>query len=468
MRMNIIKYIVLALVLFSPIISLSQSLPESYLDIYAINTKGIKEKLVKVQVEDFIRTRQFPLLNYIFFDENSTYLTKYKLFSSQTEREISNFDPNKRFLSSEVDEVYNSIIDIYGFRLTQHPEEKIELRGYVSEKEKKSGMPGISTAESRAKQIKKYLTGVWGIGEDRITITTDSDNLPEKLSSSKISPQFADEENQRVEIISDFKISQPLIVMDTTIRSNPPMVRFSYNIDKDEEAVSSYLYVRHGRELMFQKKKPGLLVGYSDWRISKKNSYSMRKYGSLLYNLEIIDSIKNKKRIQPAPKIEYVKTTIAEKIEKKINDKTFKRYNLILFDFNSSEMGSYNQKILEKIKEDIGSSIDYKLYVSGFTDTLGSEDYNLKISESRASNVKEELVKLGIEEERITVIANGETKLPYVHTEIPELRNVTAGDRYLDDENIDSRTFEEIFRIFAESPAGRFYSRTVVIEVEIN
>lgn len=446
---------------------ISKSETKVDLEVIAINTKGMEEKLVKLQIEEFIRTRQFPLLNYIFFDQNSYYLNNYNLFKSKTEREISDFNPQLRFFNSEINEVYENVIDVIAFRLKNNPDESIELIGYVSETEFKSETVSQDLAVLRATEIKKYLTDVWEIDGNRISINTSSNKLPLKPSNSRFSKDKNDEENQRVEIISNFNILKPLQIMDTTIRSNPPFIKFIPNISTDNKIKSSNLYVRHRRDIMFERKYLRKLENPLTWQITKENAQFLNSYGNLLYNLEVRDESTSIARLNPAPTISYVKTTISEKVEKKLKDKIYKRYNLILFDFNSNELSDMNDNIINTIKEDLADYNNYKIFVNGFTDTLGTEEYNLKIAKGRADNVKNELVKIGIDENSIEIRANGESSNPYLSTVFDELKTVTIGDRYIENFDIDNYFIDEKFISFMNLASGRFYSRTVIIEVEI-
>lgn len=439
----------------------------SELDVIAINTKGLEEKLVKLQIEEFIRTRQFPLLNYVFFDQNSYYLNNYNLFKSKTEREISDFNPQLRFFNSEINEVYENVIDLIAYRLVNNPDENIEIIGYVSETELNSDKIDSELGLLRANEVKKYLTSIWGINETRINVSTTENKLPSKPSNSRYSKDKNDEENQRVEIISSFNILKPLQIMDTTIRSNPPFIKFIPKINSDKKIKSSHLYVRHRRDIMFERKYLRKLENSLTWQITKESANTLNNYGNLLYNLEVRDESSYLARIVPAPTISYVKTTISEKVEKKLKDKIYKRYNLILFDFNSNELSSMNNNIINSIKYDLKEYDNYKVYVNGFTDTLGTEEYNLKIANGRAENVKNELVKVGIDESSIIVRANGESSNPYLSTVFDELKTVTIGDRYIENFDIDNYFIDEKFTDFMNQASGRFYSRTVIIEVEI-
>jgi outer membrane protein OmpA-like peptidoglycan-associated protein len=62
---------------------------------------------------------------------------------------------------------------------------------------------------------------------------------------------------------------------------------------------------------------------------------------------------------------------------------------------------------LNRIVETFIKKPDLKLILNGYSDSLGSMDYNRMISESRASTVKMYFAGKGVDPARITVIGHG-------------------------------------------------------------
>jgi OmpA-OmpF porin, OOP family len=52
----------------------------------------------------------------------------------------------------------------------------------------------------------------------------------------------------------------------------------------------------------------------------------------------------------------------------------------------------------------------FTLELIGHTDSQGSDDYNLELSQKRANSVKNFLIKEGVAESRITAIGKGESE----------------------------------------------------------
>jgi OmpA-OmpF porin, OOP family len=78
------------------------------------------------------------------------------------------------------------------------------------------------------------------------------------------------------------------------------------------------------------------------------------------------------------------------------------------FDTNKATFRREAQPELEKISQRVrGISSVEAIQVTGFTDNTGAADYNQKLSEARASTVKDFLVKNGIDPSKITIVGKG-------------------------------------------------------------
>lgn len=91
-------------------------------------------------------------------------------------------------------------------------------------------------------------------------------------------------------------------------------------------------------------------------------------------------------------------TTAAHSIEKR----------LLYFAFNSSKASSRTIGVLQSIAKDLKNKSNYQISINGYTDRIGSEEANLKLSKARAMTVKSTLVEAGLDPAKITIYAFGE------------------------------------------------------------
>lgn len=78
------------------------------------------------------------------------------------------------------------------------------------------------------------------------------------------------------------------------------------------------------------------------------------------------------------------------------------------FDTNKATFRKEAQPELEKISQRVrGVTSVEAIQITGYTDNTGTADYNQKLSEQRASTVKDFLVKNGIDPSKITIVGRG-------------------------------------------------------------
>jgi len=111
--------------------------------------------------------------------------------------------------------------------------------------------------------------------------------------------------------------------------------------------------------------------------------------------------------------------------DRAIPGKEIQRYSLILFDFDRSDLGSMNNTLIPLIRSQIQPASTIR--ITGHTDRIGESEYNAGISLARARNTAAALGTASA-----TLEGLGESA-PLFDNDLPE---------------------------------GRFYCRTVIIEVE--
>lgn len=81
----------------------------------------------------------------------------------------------------------------------------------------------------------------------------------------------------------------------------------------------------------------------------------------------------------------------------------------VLFDFNKYTLKPDAREKLAKVSGILLAYPDLKMQVEGYTDNIGSEEYNQKLSEERASTVKDYLISQGVQLNNITAQGYGKS-----------------------------------------------------------
>ncbi len=93
----------------------------------------------------------------------------------------------------------------------------------------------------------------------------------------------------------------------------------------------------------------------------------------------------------------------------------------ILFDFNKQHIKPQYHHIIDTIIEAIQKKPTLHIAIHGHTDNLGSEEYNLELSENRARAVMEYMIEKGLPKEKLSIKGFGFSK--------PKMSNSTAKGR---------------------------------------
>lgn len=384
----------------------------------SVDENGTEYPVSLLKVEEFYENNTHPLLNYIFFDENSSALPpRYVRLS---EKEIEDFSWNQ-FFEMKTLEVYYYVLNIIGKRMQFYPQAEITLIGCNSNKGPEKGNTELS--RNRAETIKKYLVEKWDIREDRIKI--EARNLPELPSNS--TTEDGTQENMRVEIIPNIdRLFEPVVSQNTFKETNPPNFRFKPNI-KTEVGVSKWeIVAKQGDQILKRFTGTGDVPSQVDWPLAdekeQRNLPDLNQ--SLEYKLIVTDNdgkvLESDYQILPVEVI-----TVSDKIFNNQEDLEIDKLSMIGFGFNKDELNETNQNIAEKAKLRVRDNSD--IDISGYSDRIGNADRNMTLSKMRAKRVSEKM-------------------------EVDEKYAKGYGESILLYDN--------------DLPEGRFYSRTVRIIIE--
>ncbi|MFZ1984849.1 MAG: OmpA family protein [Desulfatitalea sp.] len=339
----------------------------------------------ELTIEEVTTIDSSPLLNQIYFATGQSDLSdRYLLFKNQSE--TVGFDEKK--LRGAL-EKHHHVLNIIGNRMQRHPEATLRLVGCNANTGAEKGRKDLS--QSRAETVRSYLSNVWAIDPKRMTL--EARNLPEKPSTSRIAEGQA--ENQRVEILAD-----QAAILDT--------------VD------SAYIQKAAGTNPLRILQQVQSEAGIADWRLSlrckDKEIHTLKGQGNLptewavpleatlleeiatcdkvAMQLQATDTEANTLN-SPEPAslpVHYVKRT--EQMTQVQGYKVKEQYALILFDYDSDAIKARNQEIVERIIARMQQLPEASVSVTGHTDTIGSEAYNIQLSERRAKAVQKSVLQV--------------------------------------------------------------------------
>jgi outer membrane protein OmpA-like peptidoglycan-associated protein len=84
---------------------------------------------------------------------------------------------------------------------------------------------------------------------------------------------------------------------------------------------------------------------------------------------------------------------------------------LVFFDFNKSDLTRQAVSIVDQAAKNARPAKVTQLTVTGHTDTVGSDAYNMRLSRRRAESVAAQLEKDGIASSEIEIVAKGKRDL---------------------------------------------------------
>lgn len=142
---------------------------------------------------------------------------------------------------------------------------------------------------------------------------------------------------------------------------------------------------------------------------------------------------------KPAPEIRHTERVIERIVEKptiieKIvptpvieRDETLcELFNYVFFEFDKATITQESQEVIDRIADILRGDLNRKYLIIGYTDAVGSSNYNLGLSERRAKAVVDALIQRNIPREMLKFRGVGK-KVAYVKESAPD--NTRRGDR---------------------------------------
>ena len=82
----------------------------------------------------------------------------------------------------------------------------------------------------------------------------------------------------------------------------------------------------------------------------------------------------------------------------------------VLFGYDSSELDDDDRSVLDNQAKFLNQNPSLRVTIEGHCDERGTREYNLALGEKRASAVKDYLISVGINSERVSVVSYGKER----------------------------------------------------------
>lgn len=404
------------------------------IEVIAVKDGEVQFSIVQpenILVENSMR-EVFPLRNYIFFNLGSTEIpSRYVLLNSE---EAKNFKEDQVQFSTTTNIsgrserqmlVYYNVLNILGDRMQKNPNSKINLVG--------SSEFGPENGLNMAQSVKKYLVDVFKINSNRISVEgRTKPSIPSEQPGGKSELLLLREGDQRVtvestspELLIEFQSGdaplKPVEIYTKQSTTNPDDITF--NVANYKAVLNSWTI-----ELKDENGKTITYGPYNEDKIILSRNLILKNQKQGNFNAKLVGNTVNGNTIVKENSINIMPYVIPKTSESL-------RFSVI-YEFNESKSISLYETYLTEIvakKIPIGG----KVIITGFTDIIGEENYNQKLSLARANDVKnileKSLAKSGRFDVKFQVNGYGENP-DYLH-------------------------FENKF------PEERFYNRTVIIDI---
>ncbi|MBI5326385.1 MAG: OmpA family protein [Ignavibacteriae bacterium] len=334
---------------------------------YAVYENNRREKAISFHLSQQYVTQGFSLLPFVFFDKNSAEIpARYRNLKTKDGFDIDSLEVNPVVY-------HQNVLNIIGRRMLENKNTGIVITGFA---DAASENGDCELAKKRANEVRNYLMEFWGIKPDRILITrSDKNCVPEIFTRTQNEFGYAD--NRQVMITTeDNELLQPIIknryieITDMPVRaleheviSNPKENVSSWSLDEYQVQDES-LYNKEGNgnpDILRQDITEGFANSLVGGKNLVVNTVIKDKYGSNSYSEFSIP------------------------VQKDTSEFEVQRLTLAIFKVSGDILRDIDKKAIQNFIKNLrpGDSIS----VTGYTDQLGGDAYNMNLSSNRARNV---------------------------------------------------------------------------------
>jgi len=365
----------------------------------------------------------FPLLNYVFFDLESTEIpNRYVMLEKDQvvnfkEDQLEQFAPLKvSGRSSRQMVAYYNVLNILGDRMGKNPSSTITLVG--------TSEMGSQDGKVMAESVKQYLVDIFGISASRINIDIrNKPKLPSEQPGGTRELVLLREEDRRVTIESgspallmefqsgsDFRLKPVELI---AIQEAPLDSYVTFNVAEGNDVFSSWSV-----DVKDNKGKVQNFGPYTQDEVSLPGKMILGDQTEGNYKVTLVGKTFNGTEIKRD-------TTVHMKLWAPAENEEGLRFSVI-YEFNDSKaIKIYEKYLTEIVTPKIPEGASVKIH--GYTDIIGDEANNRKLSLARANDVKKiienSLAKSGRRDVKFEIHGFGEDqKLSQFDNEYPEER----------------------------------------------
>ena len=370
-------------------------------------------------------TETFPILPYIFFDSASATLPdRFAQLSTEQATNFKESDRPHRSLES-----YYNILNVIGNRLQTNSLAVLTINGTTDGRELPPETEAShELARRRAESVQSYFIRVWNISPKRLIITTS--DAPQNPSSTEYPEGF--EENRRVELSSDNdRILKPIVherFREET--ASPKSLPLELGATSKIGVRDWHIAIRSHGIPVYETSGQGAPPSEIEWKPNDGQVESLAKGMQSTLAIPASDSLSCELRAT-ATNGAYSSQTITLPASKSLNPFELSRLSLIVFDFDQASIDAQNQRMIAQFVQKSFYPASTAT-ITGSTDNLGELQHNQKLSEDRADNVRDLVLRNKPDAKITSTKGIGPSQLLY--------------DNHL--------------------PEGRYYCRTVKVEVE--
>jgi outer membrane protein OmpA-like peptidoglycan-associated protein len=340
----------------------------------AVYKDGTKKDVMDINIRQQFVTQAFTVLPFVFFEINSSTLPpRYIIPDNPNNFAIEKLEANPLVY-------HHNTLNIIGKRLGQIPNSTLTIEGFA---DPASENGDCNLANARADAVSEYLTAVWKISSDRISVIKPNKSCsPHIITQSQNEQGFAD--NRHVMLSSDdAELFAPIIKTRYLETIDLPVKTFEHKVGTNPKGnISSWVLTET------QKDTTPVFRTYGEQLPDVISQDIDEKFANSVETTIPLDININLQNYEGAKAVANYKI----KVNKDTSEFEIERLSLAIFKVARFTLRELDKKAIQNFIKDLrpGDTIS----VIGFTDSLGYENENKTLSESRAATVCEYIRQL--------------------------------------------------------------------------